>query len=239
MPELIRTLVVDDEERIRFFLQETLQRAGHVVTTASSGEVALDRLQDTPFDLVMLDLRLGGRVDGQRVLEAIRWRWPATVVIMLTAHGTLESTLAAIREGVDGYLLKPVKPPEVRQAIKEAFERRKEWAQLRAEEEEGRVLKRGLFSVDLEQHKATLDGKPLNLTPSEFKLLAHLMQNPRQAISPPDLVQAVRGYRPEYLHQARQVIKWYIHCLRRKIEPDPTDPRYIVNVRGVGYMLEP
>ena len=239
MSELIRTLVVDDEERIRFFLQETLQRAGHVVTTASNGQEALNRLQDTPFDLVMLDLRLGGRLDGQRVLEAIRWRWPGTVVIMLTAHGTLQSTLAAIREGVDGYLLKPVKPPEVRQAVREAFERRRELVQLQAEGDDRRLLQCGSFSVDLEQHKASLDGKLLDLTPSEFKLLVHLMQNPRQAISPPDLVQAIRGFRPEYLHEARQMIKWYIHCLRRKVETDPSDPRYIVNVRGVGYLLEP
>jgi DNA-binding response OmpR family regulator len=239
VPKVIRTLVVDDEERIRFFLQETLQRAGHIVTTASNGNEALDRLQDTPFDLVVLDLRLGGRVDGQRVLEAIRWRWPGTVVIMLTAHGTLESTLAAIREGVDGYLLKPVKPSEVRQAVREAFDRRRELAQLQAAGDDRRYLQRGPFSVDLEQHKATLDGKPLDLTPSEFKLLVHLMQNPRQTISPPDLVQAVRGYRPDYLHEARQMIKWYIHCLRRKVEPDPSNPRYILNVRGVGYFLEP
>jgi DNA-binding response OmpR family regulator len=239
VPELTRTLVVDDEERIRFFLQETLQRAGHVVTTASSGEEALGRLQDTSFDLVMLDLRLGGRVDGHRVLEAIRWRWPGTVVIILTAHGTLSSTLAAIREGVDGYLLKPVKPPEVRQAIEEAFERRAELARLQAEGGDRRLLKRGPFSLDVEHHEATQEGKPLDLTPSEFRLLAHLIQNPSQAISPPDLVQAVRGYRPEYLHEARQIIKWYIYCLRRKVEPDPSDPRYIVNVRGIGYMLEP
>src|SRR5690554_6574215 len=104
--EQVNTLVMDDESGIRFFIKETLQRAGHNVTTASSGEEALDILRDTRFDLVMLDLMLGGRVDGLRVLEAIRWRWPEAVVIILTAHGSLDSAMEAIREGVDRYLLK-------------------------------------------------------------------------------------------------------------------------------------
>lgn len=113
MADRLQTLVVDDEEGIRFFLKETLHRAGHVVVTASSGEEALGQLRETAFDLVMLDLMLGGRVDGLRVLEAVRWRWPETVLINLTAHGSLESAMAAIREGVNSYLLKPVEPHEL------------------------------------------------------------------------------------------------------------------------------
>ncbi|MBN1261137.1 MAG: response regulator [Anaerolineae bacterium] len=79
MKEILRALIVDDEKRIRLFLAETLQRESHIVTTATSGHEALEYLQDTPFDLAILDLMLGGRIDGQRVLEAIRWRWPAKV----------------------------------------------------------------------------------------------------------------------------------------------------------------
>jgi DNA-binding NtrC family response regulator len=106
MPKPITTLVVDDEEKIQLFLAETLKREGHVVTTVGSGEEALDLLQDTAFNLAILDLKLGGRIDGHRVLEAIRWRWPAMVVIILTAHGSLDSALEAIHEGIDNYLLK-------------------------------------------------------------------------------------------------------------------------------------
>jgi DNA-binding response OmpR family regulator len=233
MTEQVRTLVVDDEETIRFFLRETLQRAGHTVVTASSGEEALDRLRETPFDLIMLDLRLGSRVDGLRVLEAVRWRWPQTVVIILTGHGSLESAMAAIREGVDGYLLKPVEPQEVRQAVQEALERRQRLA-CPQEIEEG-ALQRGPFSVDLKKHLATRDGQPLELTPQEFELLVHLMQKAPEVISPKELVRVVRDYEPEYLHEAREIIKWYIHRLRRKVEPEPSNPRYILNVRGVGY----
>jgi DNA-binding response OmpR family regulator len=78
----------------------------------------------------------------------------------------------------------------------------------------------------------------LDLTPSEFKLLMHMMQNVGEAISPLDLVEAVRQYKPEYMQEARQIIKWYIHRLRQKVEPNPSDPRYIVNVRVIGYMLD-
>jgi len=238
MASLLRTLVVDDEERIRFFLEETLQREGHVVTTASSGEEALEVLQDTPFEVAILDLMLGGRVDGQRLLEAIRWRWPQTVVLMITAHGTLESAVQAIQEGVDGYLLKPVKADEVRAAVRTALERREERAELEAQGG-GQVLQRGPFAVNIDSHEVTRDGEPIDLTPSELKLLVHMMQNAGEVLAARDLVEAVRQYRPEYTQEARQVIKWYVHRLRRKIEPDPSAPRYIVNVRGAGYMFEP
>ena len=235
MADLTRTLVVDDEERIRFFLTETLERVGHVVTAVASGEEALDRLQDTAFDLAILDLKLGGPVDGQRVLEAIRWRWPATVVIMLTAHGSLESAVDAIQEGVDGYLLKPVRPADVRRAVEEALYRRQKLLEAEQEIKGEHLLQRGPFSVDLERHEATFEGKSLNLSPRDFTLLVHLMQNAPQVVGPKELVRVVRQYEPDHMHEAREIIKWYIHRLRTKVEPDPANPRYILNVRGVGY----
>jgi DNA-binding response OmpR family regulator len=233
--DLLRTLVVDDEERIRFFLTETLERAGHIVTAAASGEEALDRLQDTAFDLAILDLRLGGPIDGQRVLEAIRWRWPATVVIMLTAHGSLESAVDAIQEGVDGYLLKPVRPADVRRAIEEALYRRQKLLEAEQEARGEHLLQRGPFRVDLERHEATFEGRSLDLSPRDFTLLVHLMQNAPQVVGPKELVRVVRQYEPDHMHEAREIIKWYIHRLRTKVEPDPSNPRYILNVRGVGY----
>jgi len=237
MAELIRALVVDDEERVRYILEETLRRVGHIVVTASSGEEALDLLRDTSFDVAVVDLNLGGHVDGLRILESLRWRWPGTAVVILTAHGSLESALAAIREGVDAYLLKPSKPTEVRQAVQEALERRKN-LRGQAEGRGGRVIRRGGFSVDLEQHLATRDGQPLNLTPQELQLLAHLMQNAPRVVPPLELVQVVRGYELEHPYEARQIIKWYVHRLRRQAEPDPSAPRHILNVRGVGYRFK-
>lgn len=238
MAEPVHTLVVDDEEGIRFFLEETLRRAGHVVVTASSGEEALDRLRDTQFELVVLDLRLGGAVDGMRVLEAVKWRWPGTAVVILTAHGSLESAMAAIREGIDGYLLKPVEPDELRRAVREALDRQTMLARSSERGTEGPFVQQGPFSIDVNKHVTTRDGQPLELTPQEFTLLAHLMQNAHRVISPKELVRVVRQYECEDRFEAQQIIKWYIHRLRHKVEPDPTNPRHILNVRGVGYRFE-
>ena len=235
MGDRVRTLVVDDEAGIRFFLRETLRRDGHVVVTVSSGEEALEQFRETPFDLVMLDLRLGGRVDGMRVLEAVKWRWPETAVVMLTAHGSLESALAAIREGVDGYLLKPVQPSEVRETVQGVLERRERLTQPQVMEGEDSLLHHGPFWVDRAKHFVAYNGEPLELTPREFSLLAHLVENAHRVVSPKELVRVVQGYEPGDTHEARQIIKWYIYRLRRKVEPEPTHPRYVLNVRGVGY----
>ena len=235
MTELMHTLVVDDEERIRFFLTETLERVGHTVTAVASGEEALDCLQETDFDLAILDLKLGGPVDGQRVLEAIRWRWPATVVIILTAHGSLESAVDAIQEGVDGYLLKPVRPGDVRRAVDEALYRRRKLREAEQRHREGDLLRRGPFTVDLQRHQVSYEGRPLDLSPRDLTLLVHLMENAPRVVGPKELVRVVRHYEPDHMHEARQIIKWYIYRLRKRVEPDPSNPRYILNVRGVGY----
>ena len=238
MTKPVETLVVDDEDRIRLVLSKTLQRVGHVVTEASSGEEALELLQDTPFDVVLLDLILGGRADGQRVLEAIRWRWPGTVVLMMTGHGSLASAIEAIQEGVDGYLLKPVKPEVVRQAVQEALQRREKLLDAHGGEPDDQLLRCGPFSIDLKRHTATFEDQPLDLPPRELKLLAHLMQRAPNVVGAQELVSAVRGYSPQHAYEARNIIKWYIYRLRQEVEPDPSNPRYILNVRGVGYRFE-
>ena len=237
MAELVRTLVVDDEERIRFTLRETLQRVGHVVMTASSGEEALDMLRDNAFDAAVIDLNLGGRVDGLKVLEAIRWRWPGMAVVILTAHGSLASAIKAIQENVDDYLLKPARPDEVRQAVQRALGRRKD-ALAQQKPPKQRIVQYSCFFADLDRHVATKDGQLLTLTPQEFKLLVHLMENAPRVIAPRELVRAVQECEMDDLYEARQLIKWYIHRLRQQIEPDPSNPRYVLNVRGVGYTLK-
>jgi DNA-binding response OmpR family regulator len=148
----------------------------------------------------------------------------------------LESAQAAIEEGVDGYLLKPVEAGEVRQAVQNALERRERLAESRARvEAERAVLQQGPFFVDRRRLVATFQGEPLDLTESEFRLLSHLVANADRVISPPELVRVVRDYDPHDLREARDMIKWYIYRLRQKVEPEPSEPRYILNVRGVGY----
>jgi DNA-binding response OmpR family regulator len=237
MAEVVRALVVDDEDRICFTLKETLQRVGYIVTTASNGEEALEILRDQGFDVAVVDLNLGGEVDGLDVLEAIRWRWPDMAVVILTAHGSLDSAIAAIRDGVDDYLLKPARPAEVRKAVERALGRRKS-SQVQESGGHKRVVQAGKFFMNLDQHTVTVDGRYVDLTPQEFKLLAHLIQNAHRVVGPPELVRVVRDYDPDSLDEARQIIKWYIHRLRKQVESDPSNPRHIVNVRGVGYRFE-
>ena len=237
MDEKLDALIVDDEEKIRLFLSEMLEKMGHTVTQAESGEVALELLKTERYDLAILDLRLSGRMDGQRVLEAIRWQWPDTLVIMLTGHATLESAIESIREGVDGYLLKPARPSDVRLAITEAIDRRKKVQRLERRNEDGSI-QRGPFTIDRKRHRVTMNGEELDLSPRDFSLLCHLIENSPNVVAPKELVQVILGYDTDLIPEAREIIKWYIHRLRRKVEPDPSNPRYILNVRGVGYRFD-
>jgi DNA-binding response OmpR family regulator len=233
----IHTLVVDDEPGIRFFVEETLHRSGHDVTTVNSGEEALKTLRDTPFDMVILDLQLGGKTDGIKVLEAIRWRWPETCVIIFTAHGSLDTALQAIDQGIEKYVEKPLSPPELRQVVEEVLDTR-EKTRSSAEDVSHQILRKDPFEVDEGLHRVHMGGKQLDLTPREFSLIVHLLRNTDRVISPKELVEVVRGYKPEDVLEARQIIKWYIHRLRQKVEEDSSNPKYILNVRGVGYRLK-
>lgn len=236
--EKIHTLVVDDEPGIRFFVEETLHRSGHDVTTVKSGEDALNTLRDTPFDLVILDLKLGGKVDGIKVLEAIRWRWPSTSVIILTAHGSLETALQAIDQGIEKYVQKPLSPQELREVVEVVLAERDHLKSREADDSQQSFTK-GPFDVDEGLHRVVMGEKKLGLTPSEFTLIVHLLRNDDRVISPEELVEVVRGYKPEDVIEARQIIKWYIHRLRQKIEADSSHPKYILNIRGVGYRIKP
>ncbi|MGD8626743.1 MAG: response regulator transcription factor [Anaerolineae bacterium] len=238
MVEPFHALIVDDEEGIRFSLTEILSRQGYIVTTAASGEEALEHLRETAFDVAILDLRLGGRVDGIRILEAVNWRWPEMAKIILTGHGSLDTAMAAIREGVDAYLLKPVKARDLRQVLSNLVECREKPPKSSSVEEDDAILKRGPFVVDRTSHQVTMNEKPLELTSCEFKLLVYLMENDDRVVPPPKLVQVVRQYEPDHLQEARDIIKWYIYRLRRKVEPSPACPRFILNVRGVGYTFK-
>jgi DNA-binding response OmpR family regulator len=238
MMEKIHTLVVDDEPGIRFFVEETLHRSGHDVTSVKSGEEALETLRDTPFDMVILDLQLGGKVDGIRVLEAIRWRWPETSVIIFTAHGSLDTALQAIDHGIEKYVQKPLSPKELREIVEEVLAVREE-ERRKVKDERHQILRKGAFEVDEGLHRVKLGDKKLDLTPSEFNLIVHLLRNDDRVIAPEELVEVVRGYKPEDVIEARQIIKWYIHRLRQKVEKDSSIPEYILNVGGVGYRIKP
>ena len=230
------TLVVDDETNIRFFLQATLEKSGHHVTQADSGELALELLRETFYDLAILDLNLGGPIDGLRLLEAIRWRWPATVVVILTGHGSFESALSAIQEGVDGYILKPADAGQIRKSVDEAVQRalRRFTSQ---DKPSPSVFHHNGLALDPDRYRLEVEGRLVDVTAHEFRLLAYMLSKPACVFTARELVRVVQQYEPESEQEGREIIKWYIHRLRKKIEPDPNHPRYLLNVRGVGYKL--
>jgi two-component system KDP operon response regulator KdpE len=256
-----RILVVDDEEVTRLSLAEILSLEGYQVASAKSGEEALQKLEKETFDLVLADLVMK-EVDGLQVMEAAKKLSPETVVIMLTAYGSLESAIRAMRQGAYDYLIKPCGAQEIVASVESALtkqrqERRRQelvarveemLKALKAEEEiptsvsmgdqlkRARFLQCGEIIVDLQKHIATLHGQLLNLTPTEFRLLACLMRKADQVLSCQELVREVQNYDCNE-REARDIIRVHVRRLRQKIEPDPANPQYILNVRGVGYMF--
>lgn len=232
---MIQILIVEDEESIRDFLKETLERAGYTTTIAKSGEEAMENIREKYFDLALLDLNLGGRVNGLRVLETIRWRWPATACVILTGQGSLQSAIDAIHEGVDLYLLKPIDTDQLRQAIREALE--KHFKMAKPEDITGKdpVLRAGPVSINRKTMSVLINDKQINLTRREFTLLNFMMENKDRVVKPGELSMLIGEFEPDNEYEARQYIKWYIHELRKKIEPDLEHPSIVINIRGSGY----
>jgi DNA-binding response OmpR family regulator len=236
---MYQTLVVDDEQNIRTFIGRALELVGFQIELAKDGKQALDLIRDNHYDLIFLDLNLGGKIDGLRVLEAIRWRWPDTAVIILTGHGSLDSAMQAIREGVDMYLLKPVGPDQIRDAAQEAIEKRKQYFSLKKKEAEQVELQVGPIYIHKDKLIVRKNDQEINLTSREFNLLLFLMENSHRVIPPKELAKEVGGFTPESSHEARNYIKWYVHQLRIKVEDNPSHPTLIHNVREGGYRFIP
>ncbi len=249
-------LVVDDERAMRESLQEILEQEGLQVSLADGGEAALEVLKQATIDLMLLDLKMKG-MDGLQVTEEAKQLSPDTVIIMLTAHGTLESAIAAMRHGAFDYLLKPAAVGDIIASVQRGLSHRAQMSRQRdlvglmqqaivelqpplgadapplATE---RHLKLRGINLDLQRHIATANEQLLDLTLTEFKMLAYLMEHPDQVISPRQLVAAVQGYDADE-HEARAIVRVHIRRLRQKIEPDPDQPVFVLNVRGVGYLF--
>jgi DNA-binding response OmpR family regulator len=231
----VHTLIVDSDAQARQVFEQVLEQAGHAVTTASSGEEALEKLRNSQFELVVSDIRLGGDVDGLQVLKAVRWRWPKAAFVIVAGEPTLSSALTAIDEGVDGYLVKPVTSAEFKEKVDHALAQRKKRLQV---EEERRVLQWRGLEIDQARHLVTRDGQPVNLTPTEYRLLSYLLLNLGSVVSLDELVEVMQEDRGGYTEErALRALRWHIHRLRQKLEPDPDNPEILKNVYGVGYVL--
>ena len=253
-------LVVDDEVAERITLGEILRLEGYQVTLAASGEETLALIDEGgPFNAVVLDLQLPG-IDGLQVLTAIQETAPGILVILITGYATVETTIKALRQGAYHYLLKPASPEQIITTLREgleAVERKqhqqmlivqlRETAQKLADTEadlpepplssDDNILQVDSIIIDRARHLVVRDGEPIDLTPTEFRLLECLLEEADQVRSPQELVRCAQGYETD-TQGARSIIRVHIRRLRSKIEPEPSRPRYIRNVRGVGYMFD-
>ncbi len=224
----MRILVVDDEAEIVRLVKGYLEQAGHTVLTAYNGETAIQTLRREQPDLLVLDLMLPDR-DGWDVTRALRADplFEKLPIIMLTARAEDADKIIGLELGADDYMTKPFNPREVVARVK-ALQRRIDFEQKPVTT----VLRSGALTLDLNQHQFTLDGDIIELTPTEFKLLETLMRNPGYTYSREELLEKALGYSYEGLGRT---LDTHIRNLRRKIEPDTTEPTYIQTVYGIGY----
>jgi DNA-binding response OmpR family regulator len=261
--EGIRILVVDDEPSVCLALEGVLSRQGYQVATAANGDEALKFMERLPVDLALLDLNMPG-MDGIQLMGEIRRRWPRTQIMILTGYGTLETALTALRQGAHDYLLKPSSPHDIIASVERGLEERHkerrrqdllsrieadlselrgepaastagEPAVERAAEDQIRAVQVGSMEVDLRRHTVAFDGQPLDLTPTEFRVLVSLMRRAGKVVTGATLVREAQGHECTE-REARTLVKTHISHLRKKIHAVSPGSNPIVNVRGVGYL---
>ncbi|MDE2820169.1 MAG: response regulator transcription factor [Chloroflexota bacterium] len=218
-------LVVDDEPRMIGFIRMNLELEDHQVIEAHSGLEALDALRTQLPDLVLLDVMMPD-LDGFETLRMLR-EFSDIPVIMLTAKGEENDKVLGLELGADDYITKPFGPRELSSRIKALFRRLE-----KPSTEEAILRVDDRLSVDFNQRQVIVDGEAVKLRPTEYRLLYHLIRNAGWTVPHDQILQKVWGY--EYRDEAHYV-RLYVNYLREKIEEDPSNPRYIITERGVGY----
>ncbi len=219
-------LVVDDELRITQLARDYLEHAGYQVLTAGDGPAALAAARAAQPDLVVLDLGLPG-LDGLDVTRSLR-KESAVPIIMLTARSEESDKLVGLELGADDYMVKPFSPKELVARVR-AVLRRAEIARTAQPADWLRVLD---VTLDLPRMKVSAGGRAVDLTPTEFQILAALAAQPGRIFTRAQILDAVHGVAFESYERA---IDAHIKNIRRKLEPDPRRPRYVLTVYGVGY----
>jgi two-component system alkaline phosphatase synthesis response regulator PhoP len=257
-----RILIIDDEPALRQTLARILQQSGMEVTTAENGEQGLAFLDTTRFDLVYMDIRMPG-LPGLDVLDLVRSRHPGLPVVLFTAQPDLNSAVEALRRGATDYLLKPLKPEIIIERTKNILaaqqkeHHRREiqaqietlQAELKSLDDENsvpspprtipateRYIKHGALMLDRHARRLTIGEKVINLPPTSFDFLLVLARHAPNVVDYQTLVTEAQGYQVE-AREAQELTKWHIHHIRQAIEPDVRNPKYLFNVRGVGYRL--
>ena len=224
-----KILVVDDQPRLVRLVREVLQAVGYDIVAANSGEMAIETVAVEQPDLVLLDILLPQGPDGYEVCRRIR-EFSDVPVIMLTAKAQEADMLHGFDVGADDYLTKPFSAKELIARVGAVLRRSK-----RPEEAMTAIFHCGDIEVDFARHSVTVSGLgPVSLTRTEYALLRQLAINPNCIMLHQDLLTAVWGQ--EYRDDV-DYLRAYVRYLRRKLEADPANPKYIVTVPGMGYML--
>lgn len=218
-----RILVVDDEPQMRRALRAALSSQGYAVELASTGEEALAAVAQATPDLVILDLGLPD-MDGGEVCARLR-AWSRVPVIVLSVREAEGEKVRALDRGADDYLVKPCGIAELLARIRAALRRARDEVVLP-------VVRHGELTIDLARRRVQLGGRDVHLTPKEYELLAYLAAHRGKVLTHGMILSRVWG--PEYV-EAVQYLRVFVSQLRRKIEPDPHRPRYLLTEVGVGY----
>ena len=219
-------LVVDDEPRIVNFVRMNLELEGCRVIAAHNGREALERVRDNLPDIVLLDIMMPG-MDGFEVLRRLR-QFSTVPVIVLTAKDEADDRVRGLELGADDYIGKPFEHRELVSRIRAVL--RRHATPPPVPQTELKIDDR--LTIDFAKHEVLVEGKPVNLRPTEYRLLYHLVQNAGWVMPHDVLLAKVWG--PEYRDESHY-LRLYITYLRQKIEEDPANPRYILTGRGVGY----
>ncbi len=223
-------LLVDDDPVLSELVSYILKAEGYTAVVANNGEDGLRKFQSTSPDLVVLDVTMP-EMDGFEVCRRIR-RTSSVPVIMLTAQGAEDSIVKGLDMGADDYVTKPfqLKPfmARVRANLRRANDPQPQFGKVTYSDD--------YLTVDLEAHKVTVNGEPVKLTPTEYKLLAVLVKNRGRILEFRTLLEQVWGF--EYIDDI-DYLRVYIWHLRRKIEPDPKNPVYLHNELSLGYRFDP
>ncbi|HUF39997.1 MAG TPA: response regulator transcription factor [Anaerolineales bacterium] len=253
-----RILIVDDEATARITLAEILELEQYRVSVADSGEMALDYLERESFDLMLLDIKMPG-IDGVEVLKTSARHNPDCKIILLTAHGSLESAIEAVRLGAHDYLLKPASPGQILSSVNRAMteradadRRRRLIEQMEAslrqlKDVEGLEKETAAVSpvvtlgdgvmVDLERREIWKGETKVTFTPTEGKLMKVLLENRGRVMSHKELVLLVQGYKTTD-YEAPEILRPLVSRLRRKLAEFPDGKEWISNVRGTGYVFD-
>jgi two-component system KDP operon response regulator KdpE len=223
-----KILIVDDEPQLRRVLKGALTKQGYIIAEAGNGEAALESLRKERFELVLLDRNMPG-MSGIECCHAIR-KSSAMGIIMLTVRKAEEDRIEALDAGADDYVTKPFSMPELLARIRANLRR----VPLTANKE-SRAITFGDVRIDLSSRQISVRGKDVRISPKQFEVLQYLIANRNVAIPHAKILQAVWG--PDYGNEI-EYLHVVVNQLRKRIEPDPSNPRYIVTEPWFGYRLQ-